>query len=62
MKKVRAVDDILFDAKPEFNIARGTVFAVGGVQENGVILEAADGDRFLLDLDTFEKGFEIYEL
>lgn len=62
MKKVRATDDIIFDLAPEYNIAKGTVFAIGGVQEDGVILETEAGERFLLDTDTFENGFEIAEL
>lgn len=62
MKKVRAVDDIEFDLAPEYNIAKGTIFGIGGVQEDGVILLAENGERFLLDTDTFEAGFEIAEL
>ncbi|MCQ2452692.1 MAG: hypothetical protein MJ075_06125 [Oscillospiraceae bacterium] len=62
MKKVRAVDDIEFELAPEYNIAKGTEFGIGGVQDDGVILIAANGDRFLLDTDTFEAGFEISEL
>ena len=29
------------------------------VLENGIILYTEDGERYMIDLDTFEDGFEI---
>lgn len=62
MKKVRAIDDIIFEGNEEMNIAKGTVFAIEDVAQGGVILNTEEGERFLLDFETFENGFEIAEL
>lgn len=57
-KKVKAADDIIFE-KAGITIEKGTVFFVESVLENGIILYTEDGERYMIDLDTFEDGFEI---
>ena len=58
-KKVMASDDIIFeDAHPVVRITKGTVFLVEEVVQGGVILNTSEGERYLIDFDTFEAGFE----
>ena len=59
-KKVRTIDDIIFENEvPPVTIPKGNVFFVESVKENGIILAAEDGEQIMIDLLTFENGFEI---
>lgn len=58
IKKVAAMDDIVFE-KAGITISKGIVFIVEEVQERGIILVAEDGERYMMDLNSFENGFEI---
>ena len=50
-KRVRTVDEIIFEqADPQVVLAKGSVYAVEAVLEQG--------ERFMIDLNTFELGFE----
>ena len=61
-KRVRTIDDIVFEsADPPVTLPRGAVYGVEAVVEGGVILVEADGERFMIDLRTFEAGFEAAE-
>ena len=57
-KKVKAADDIIFE-KAGITIPKGTVFFIESVMKNGIILYTEEGERYMIDLDTFEDGFEI---
>ena len=57
-KKVKASDDIIFE-KAGITIPKGTVFFIESVMQNGIILYTEEGERYMIDLDTFEDGFEI---
>lgn len=58
-KRVRTVEEIIFEtADPPVTLPKGTVYCVEAVLDNGVILYNEDGDRFIIDLMTFEDGFE----
>ena len=58
-KRVRTVEEIIFEtADPPVNLPKGTVYCVEAVLDNGIILYTEDGDRFAIDLKTFEDGFE----
>lgn len=59
MKKVKAFDNIVFEEKG-ITLAKGTVFEIEEIGAPGVILRDAEGSRWLIDLDTFEKGFDAY--
>ena len=39
-------------------LAKGSVYGVEAVLDNGIILYTDLGDRFMIDLATFEAGFE----
>ena len=59
VKRVRTVEDIVFDrADPPVTLPRGSVYSVEAVLDGGIILYTDDGDRFMIDLVTFENGFE----
>lgn len=59
VKRVRTIDDIVFDrADPPVTLPRGSVYSVEAVMENGIILCDDAGERFMIDLTTFENGFE----
>ena len=61
-RRVRAVDDIVFDrADPPVTLKKGSVYAVEAVLEGGIILYTDSGERFMIDLNTFEAGFEAAE-
>lgn len=61
-KKVRTIDDIVFESvDPPITLPKGTVYGVEAVVEGGIILVEADGERFMIDLKTFEAGFEVAE-
>ena len=57
-KKVKASDDIIFE-KAGITIQKETVFFIESVMQNGIILYTEEGERYMIDLDTFEDGFEI---
>ena len=58
-KRVRTVDEIIFEqADPPVVLAKGSLYAVEAVLENGVVLRTEQGERFMIDLNTFELGFE----
>lgn len=58
-KFVRTIDEIVFDrAEPPVTLPKGAVYAVEAVTERGVVLDAGNGDRFMIDFQTFENGFE----
>ena len=58
-KRVRTVEEIVFDrADPPVTLPKGSEYAVEAVLDSGVILYNQIGDRFLIDLVTFESGFE----
>jgi len=61
MKKVRAYDDIVFEEK-NITLPKGSVYAIEEISGLGIILRDDRENRFMIDLDTFEKGFEIFEL
>ena len=59
MKKVRTVDDIIFEsAEPPITLLKGAVFLVEMVLADRIVLQAEDGEYYEIDLDTFEAGFE----
>ena len=58
-KRVRTIEEIVFDqADPPEILPKGQEYSVEAVVDNGIILYADDGDRFMIDLVTFEAGFE----
>ena len=58
-KRVRTIEEIVFEtADPPVTLPKGTVYCVEAVLDNGIILYTEDGDRFGIDLKTFEDGFE----
>ena len=58
-KRVRTVGEIIFEtADPPVILHKGIVYSVETVLDNGVKLYTEDGDRFIIDLKTFEDGFE----
>ena len=58
--RVRAVDDIIFECEtPPVVIREGAVYEVEGRNDFGIILcEEKTGERYLMDFQTFEVGFE----
>lgn len=59
IRRVRTVEEIVFEhADPPVTLAKGSVYCVEVVLEGGIILYNDEGDRFMIDLITFEKGFE----
>lgn len=61
MKKVKAIQDIVFEGKEISLIPEGTVYTIGGVVGSAIILQSADGEDYLIDGETFEAGFAIAE-
>lgn len=58
-KRVRTIEEIIFEqVDPPEVLPKGSEYWVESVQENGIILFTDDGDRFMIDLMTFENGFE----
>ena len=58
-KRVRTVEEIVFElADPPVTLPKGGVYSVEAVLDNGIILYTDAGDRFMIDLATFEAGFE----
>ena len=61
-KRVRTIDDIVFESvQPPVVLNKGAEFFVEAVLEGGIILYTAEGERFMIDLRTFEAGFEAVE-
>ena len=59
VKRVRTVEEIVFEqSDPPVTLAKGSVYGVETVLDNGIILFTEAGDRFMIDLATFEAGFE----
>ena len=59
MKHVRTREEIVFDkSDPPVVLEKGAVFGVAEVVENGIILVGEDGEPVMIDLYTFEAGFE----
>lgn len=57
-KRVRTIEEIVFEtADPPVTLPKGAVYAVEAVLEGGVVLNGG-GERFMIDLTTFENGFE----
>ena len=58
-RRVRTIDQIVFEnANPPAVLEKGAVYGVEAVTEGGVILYTDGGERFMIDLQTFENGFE----
>ena len=58
-KRVRTIEEIVFEqAQPPVTLPKGSVYGVEAVLDNGIILYTDSGDRFMIDLATFEAGFE----
>lgn len=62
MKKVRAIQDIVFEGKDVSLIPKGTIYEVGGVLGGGILLHTQDGESYVIDPETFEAGFAIAEV
>ena len=59
IKRVRTVEEIVFDGvNPPVTLPKGSEYLVEAVLDNGIILYTEDGERFMIDLKTFESGFE----
>lgn len=59
VRRVRTVEDIVFEqSDPPVTLAKGSVYSVEAVLDNGIILYTDSGERFMIDLKTFEAGFE----
>ena len=59
VKRVRTVEEIVFErADPPVTLPKGSVYSVEAVLEGGIILYTEEGERFMIDLVTFEEGFE----
>lgn len=59
VKRVRTVEEIVFErADPPVTLPKGSVYSVEAVLEGGIILYTEEGERFMIDLSTFEEGFE----
>lgn len=59
MKRVRTTQEIIFEkADPPVVLPAGAVYGVANVVENGIILVGEDGEPVMIDLYTFEAGFE----
>lgn len=58
-KRVRNIDVIELDEHvPPLRLEKGGEFIVEDVVENYIILRSEDGPSFMVDLPTFEVGFE----
>jgi len=56
-KIVRTIDDIIFE-QAGITIPKGASFIIEKVTDEGVVMQAGDGERYLIDFVTFEAGFE----
>lgn len=59
-KKVRTIEEIVFEDYG-VTLPKGAVYGVEAVKENGIILYDEAGERFMIDLTTFENGFMAVE-
>lgn len=58
-RRVRTIDEIIFGQGEESTVLpKGLELAVETVLEKGIILCSDEGERMMIDLETFEKGFE----
>ena len=58
-RRVRTIDQIIFEtADPPVVLEKGAVYGVEAVTDGGIILYTEAGERFMIDLQTFENGFE----
>ena len=58
-RRVRTIDDIVFEQGEQTEtLHKGSEFAVETVLEKAIILCSDEGDRIMIDLETFENGFE----
>ena len=59
VQRVRTIDDISYEQEKEtVTIHKGSEFFVEKVLEKGIILCSDEGERMMIDLDSFEKWFE----
>lgn len=58
VKRVMVSEDIIFE-EAGITFKKGMIFVVEEVNEQGIILDAESGERYMIDFDTFENGFEI---
>ena len=59
VRRVRTIDDIVFEsANPPVTLEKGAVFCVEEVLPGGIVLYNDGGERIMIDLNTFENGFE----
>lgn len=59
IKRVIAADDIVFE-EAGVTIPKGSIFIIDEVFPQGIVLITESGERCMIDLETFEEGFEIY--
>ena len=58
-RRVRTIEQIIFEnANPPVVLEKGAVYSVEAVTDSGIILYTDAGERFMIDLQTFENGFE----
>lgn len=58
VKKVKVSEDIIFE-EAGITFPKGMIFMIESVEEQGIILYTEQGERFMIDFETFENGFEI---
>ena len=59
IRRVRTIEEIVFEqSDPPVTLPKGREYMVEAVLHKGVILYTEDGERFMIDLITFENGFE----
>ncbi|MBQ8087123.1 MAG: hypothetical protein IJ234_01710 [Clostridia bacterium] len=59
IKRVRCCEEIVFEQEnPPVVLPKGSEYMVEVVLEQGIILYTETGERFMIDLATFEAGFE----
>ncbi|MBQ0001457.1 MAG: hypothetical protein KBT01_08000 [Clostridiales bacterium] len=58
VKKVKTSDDITFQ-EAGITFPKGMIFMIESVEPEGIILYTDLGERFMIDFETFENGFEI---
>lgn len=59
IRRVRTIDDIVFEQENEsITLHKGSIFTVETVLEKGIILCSEEGERIMIDLESFENGFE----
>ena len=59
IRRVRTIDDIVFKQENEtITLYKGDEFNVETVLEKGIILCSDEGERMMIDLESFENGFE----